>query len=117
MSSSITTIFGITEPTVYGVTLPLKKPFIAACIGGGIGGAFVAMNHVKNFTFGLVSMLSLPGFIPAETKDTAPMITGAIGAGIAFIIAFVLTFVLRFEDQPNPETATEKQKLIRWWHL
>lgn len=36
------------------------------------------------------------------------MITGAIGAGIAFIIAFVLTFVLRFEDQPNPETATEK---------
>ncbi len=45
------------------------------------------------------------------------MITGAIGAGIAFIIAFVLTFVLRFEDQPNPETATEKQKLIRWWHL
>lgn len=108
LSSSITTIFGITEPTVYGVTLPLKKPFIAACIGGGIGGAFVAMNHVKNFTFGLVSMLSLPGFIPAETKDTAPMITGAIGAGIAFIIAFVLTFVLRFEDQPNPETATEK---------
>ncbi|MFU1862344.1 PTS beta-glucoside transporter subunit EIIBCA, partial [Enterococcus faecium] len=98
LSSSITTIFGITEPTVYGVTLPLKKPFIAACIGGGIGGAFVAMNHVKNFTFGLVSMLSLPGFIPAETKDTAPMITGAIGAGIAFIIAFVLTFVLRFED-------------------
>ena len=103
LSSSITTIFGITEPTVYGVTLPLKKPFIAACIGGGIGGAFVAMNHVKNFTFGLVSMLSLPGFIPAETKDTAPMITGAIGAGIAFIIAFVLTFFLRFEDQPNPE--------------
>ncbi len=36
------------------------------------------------------------------------MITGAIGAGIAFIIAFVLTFVLRFEDQPNPETETEK---------
>ena len=37
------------------------------------------------------------------------MITGAIGAGIAFIIAFVLTFVLRFEDQPNPETATENR--------
>ncbi|MGH2195826.1 PTS beta-glucoside transporter subunit EIIBCA, partial [Enterococcus faecalis] len=80
------TIFGITEPTVYGVTLPLKKPFIAPCIGAGIGGAFVAMNHVKNFTFGLVSMLCLPGFIPAETKDTAPLITGAIGARIALII-------------------------------
>ncbi|MGC3657987.1 PTS transporter subunit EIIC, partial [Enterococcus faecalis] len=26
LSSSISTIFGITEPTVYGVTLPMKKP-------------------------------------------------------------------------------------------
>ena len=116
LSSSITTIFGITEPTVYGVTLPLKTIYCSLywwryrwCI--------CSYESRENFTFGLVSMLSLPGFIPAETKDTAPMITGAIGAGIAFIIAFVLTFVLRFEDQPNPETATEKQKLIRWWHL
>ncbi|MGC3482951.1 PTS beta-glucoside transporter subunit EIIBCA, partial [Enterococcus faecalis] len=55
-----------------------------------------------------VSMLRLPVFNPEETKVTAPMITGAIGAAIALIIAFVLTFVLRLEDQPNPETATEK---------
>lgn len=33
---------GIGEPLIYGVTLPLGRPFIAACIGGGIGGAVIA---------------------------------------------------------------------------
>ncbi|WP_353949073.1 PTS transporter subunit EIIC [Sporolactobacillus sp. Y61] len=33
---------GIGEPLIYGVTLPLGRPFITACIGGGIGGAVVA---------------------------------------------------------------------------
>lgn len=34
-------ILGIGEPLIYGVTLPLGRPFITACIGGGIGGAVV----------------------------------------------------------------------------
>lgn len=35
-------ILGIGEPLIYGVTLPLGRPFITACIGGGIGGAVIA---------------------------------------------------------------------------
>src|SRR5699024_6700232 len=35
-------ILGIGEPLIYGVTLPLGRPFITACIGGGIGGAVLA---------------------------------------------------------------------------
>ncbi|WP_318764750.1 PTS transporter subunit EIIC [Lactiplantibacillus carotarum] len=34
-------ILGIGEPLIYGVTLPLGRPFITACIGGGIGGAVI----------------------------------------------------------------------------
>lgn len=36
-------ILGIGEPLIYGVTLPLGRPFITACIGGGIGGAVVGL--------------------------------------------------------------------------
>ena len=36
----ISGIFGVTEPAIYGILLPLKKPFIISCIAGGIGGAF-----------------------------------------------------------------------------
>ena len=37
---------GIGEPLIYGVTLPLGKPFIGACIGGAFGGAVQAYFHV-----------------------------------------------------------------------
>ncbi len=105
VSSTITSLFGITEPTVYGVTLPLKKPFIAACISGAIGGAFVAFKQVQNFSFGLVSLLSLPGFIPQDTKSISGVIIAIIGTVIAFVLAFILTLVFRFED---PAKSAEK---------
>ncbi|WP_348922425.1 beta-glucoside-specific PTS transporter subunit IIABC [Enterococcus rotai] len=109
LSSTMTSVFGITEPTVYGVTLPLKRPFIAACIGGAVGGAFIGFSHVQNYVFGLISLLSLPGFIPQDTKDTSGLIAAVIGTAIAFVIAFVLTFILKFEDKPEAgsETATK----------
>lgn len=108
LSSALTSVFGITEPAVYGVTLPLKKPFIAACIGGAVGGAFIGFNQVQNFTFGLVSLLSLPSFIPQETKDTSGMIAAIIGTAIAFVVAFVLTFILKFEDKPEQGMTSTK---------
>lgn len=99
ISSTITSLFGITEPTVYGVTLPLKKPFIAACISGAVGGAFIGFFEVKNYVMGLISLLSLPGFIPQDTKSISGMLIAAAGTAIAFVLAFVLTLVLRFDDQ------------------
>ncbi|WP_207696547.1 PTS system beta-glucoside-specific IIABC component [Enterococcus sp. DIV0212c] len=106
LSSTMTSVFGITEPTVYGVTLPLKKPFIAACIGGAVGGAFIGFSHVQNYVFGLISLLSLPGFIPQDTKDTSGLIAAVIGTVIAFVIAFVLTFILKFDDKPEAGSET-----------
>lgn len=110
LSSAMTSVFGITEPTVYGVTLPLKKPFIAACIGGAIGGAFIGFSHVQNYVFGLISLLSLPGFIPQDTKDTSGLIAAVIGTAIAFVIAFVLTFILKFDDKPEASSETVKKE-------
>ncbi len=40
-------IFGITEPAVYGVTLPNKRPFIFGCIGGALGGAVIGYFHTS----------------------------------------------------------------------
>ena len=42
---------GVTEPAMYGVTLKLKKPMIAACIAGGIGGFRIRTGPAERLCF------------------------------------------------------------------
>ena len=44
----ISGVFGVTEPAIYGILLPLKKPFIISCITGGIGGAFYGFFNLRS---------------------------------------------------------------------
>ncbi|MGX7417954.1 beta-glucoside-specific PTS transporter subunit IIABC [Carnobacterium gallinarum] len=97
-SSTLTALFGITEPTVYGVTLKLKKPFIYGCIGGAIGGGIIGFAGVKNFAFGLVSLLSLPSFISTDPTISSNVMVAIIATAISFVIGLVLTLVLGFQD-------------------
>lgn len=46
-------ILGVGEPLIYGVSLPLGRPFITACFGGGIGGAVIGAFHVGATSIGL----------------------------------------------------------------
>ncbi|KFN93133.1 beta-glucoside-specific PTS transporter subunit IIABC [Tetragenococcus muriaticus] len=107
-SSVITSIFGITEPTVYGVNLPLKRPFVIACISGAIGGAFISFNRVHSFSVGLVSLLSLPSFISPNSGSISGMVMAIIGTTIAFILAFILTLIFRFKTSLQSSTETEE---------
>ncbi|EFW38427.1 phosphotransferase system, EIIC [Treponema phagedenis F0421] len=43
---------GVGEPLIYGVTLPLFKPFITAGLGAGFGGAYVMLTHVMSSAWG-----------------------------------------------------------------
>lgn len=106
ISGTLTALFGITEPTVYGVTLPLKRPFIAACIGGAIGGAIIAGAGVKMFTGGLISLLSIPGFISTIPGVESNVMMGIIGVLVSFVVAFVLTLVLGFDREESAEATT-----------
>lgn len=113
ISGTLTAIFGITEPTVYGVTLPLKKPFYAACIGGAVGGAIIGGAGVKMFTGGLISLLSIPGFISNIDGVESSVVMGIIGTLVSFVIAFVLTLVLGFDKEAGevetPKTTSESK--------
>ncbi|KAF1300944.1 MULTISPECIES: glucose PTS transporter subunit IIA [Enterococcus] len=54
-------ILGIGEPLIYGVTLPLGKPFITACIGGGVGGAIIgAIGSVGAIAIGPSGVALVP---------------------------------------------------------
>ena len=84
-------LFGITEPAIYGVTLPLRKPFMIGCIAGGIGGGIVGLFQAKVWSFGLVSVFSFTQMIPAEGVDLS--VWGAVvGAITALLLSCLLTF-------------------------
>ncbi|EMJ5709339.1 PTS transporter subunit EIIC [Staphylococcus aureus] len=52
---------GIGEPLIYGVTLPLGRPFLTACIGGGIGGAVIGgIGHIGAKAIGPSGVSLLP---------------------------------------------------------
>lgn len=60
-------LLGIGEPMLYGVTLPLGKPFLTACIGGGFGGMIVAMTGVATASFGPAGLSAIPLVVPGKT--------------------------------------------------
>ncbi|MGX6977645.1 beta-glucoside-specific PTS transporter subunit IIABC [Vagococcus elongatus] len=110
-SGTLTALFGITEPTVYGVTLPLKRPFIFGCIGGAIGGAITAFNGVISYAFGQ-SILTFPNFIGPD-NDTSKVIASIIACTVGFVFAMTMTYFfgkVNAEEQEVENLADEKSK-------
>ena len=97
LSASITGIFGITEPTLYGVTLRLKKPFICACIGGAISAAVMSFFNTVYYAYaGLPGILTIVNAInPTDTKGFIGMVIGSV---LAIIVPMILVLVVGFDD-------------------
>lgn len=97
LSAGITGLFGITEPTIYGVTLRLKKPFICGCAGGAVGAVVMSFFHSAYYAYaGLPGPLTV---VNAISKDAPMSFVGEIiGCAIAAVIAIVLIQVIGFDD-------------------
>lgn len=78
---------GITEPAIYGVNLPLKKPFYFGIAGGIVGGAIAAAGGSGASSFVFPSLLGLPAFSTVGNFGLQ-----LLGTGLAVTIAFTLTF-------------------------
>ncbi|MBU5300074.1 beta-glucoside-specific PTS transporter subunit IIABC [Clostridium sporogenes] len=94
-SAGTTALLGITEPSLYGVTLKLKKPLIAAMIGGGCAGIYAGLSGLVRYAFVSPGLAALPAFIG---KNPMNIIHALITCLIAFVVTFILTWILGFED-------------------
>ncbi|WP_339783174.1 beta-glucoside-specific PTS transporter subunit IIABC [Paenibacillus sp. FSL R7-0313] len=95
----ISGIFGVTEPAIYGLTLPLKKPFIMSCIAGGIGGGILGLAGSKLYIFGGLGVFGFPSFINKATGVDSGFYMALVACGIAFVLGFILTYVVGFKDK------------------
>lgn len=103
-SSGITALLGITEPSLYGVTLKLKKPLIAAMIGGGCAGIYAGLSGLVRYAFVSPGLAALPAFIGENPMN---IIHALITCAIAFVVTFALTWIIGFEDPIDDEEVEE----------
>lgn len=115
-SSGITAVLGITEPSLYGVTLKLKKPLIAAMIGGGLAGIYAGISGLVRYAFVSPGLAALPAFIG---KNPMNIVHALITCLIAFVATFILTIIIGFEDsivetteEENNETPKENNIVV-----
>ncbi|GAA4723309.1 PTS transporter subunit EIIC [Brevibacillus fulvus] len=90
-------MLGIGEPLIFGVTLPLGRPFLTACLGAGVGGAFQAAFNVATVAVG-VSGLPLTFLVL-----THQILLYLLGLLVAYAAGFVFTYFFGFKDEMASE--------------
>lgn len=104
-SAFIAAIFGITEPTLYGVTLKYKKPFYIAIASSAVGGIIIGLAGTQAHAFAFPSLLSIPTYLGHG------FVGEMIGLAVSFIGAAVLTYLFGLKgveaEQSNDDNNTE----------
>lgn len=105
-TASLTALFGITEPAIYGFTLKYKKPMIAAVIGGAIGGLIAGLAGSKAIAAASPGLMTLPIFFGEG------FIGLIIGVTSAFITSMVLTMILGIEEEKGNSNTVQKKEIV-----
>lgn len=98
----ITGIFGISEPAIYGITLPRKIPFYCTIIAGSVGGLIMGICGSRSYTQGGMGIFALPNRISPDGLDL-----GFYGSVIAIIAGFVIAASLTFIFWNDKKTVKE----------
>jgi sucrose PTS system EIIBCA or EIIBC component len=86
-------ILGIGEPLIFGVTLPLGRPFVTACLGAAIGGAFAAFFKVATIAIGVSG---LPLIFLVNSNQILYYIISLV---VAYFFGFVFTYLFGFKEE------------------
>ncbi|HAU3358594.1 TPA: PTS transporter subunit EIIC [Salmonella enterica subsp. salamae] len=107
-TATLSGFLGITEPAIYGVNLPLRKPFIMASIGSAFGGAIAGYFGAKMFGgFAQGGIFGIPLFIdPAGLSST--FYGFCMSLATAFFVALILTWTLGYQTMNEPNRKASK---------
>ena len=89
MPAFISSIFGVTEPAIYGVSLPMKTPFYISCGVSGLMGAAMMALDIKTYSIGGLGVFVFPSLIGPDgnlSKVIIAIIIAIVGGVLAFLI-------------------------------
>lgn len=93
LPAAISSFFGVSEPSIYGVTLPLKTPFIITLCSAAVGGAIMGLLDVKMYTFGGMGLFAFPAYINPTVGFDMSFYGVLIAVGVSMVLGFVLTMI------------------------
>lgn len=100
----ISSLFGVTEPAIYGFSLPMRTPFIMSCIAGAIQGAFIGITGTIGYNLAGLGIFSIPAFIDPSGQDTRSVWMFLLAIVIATVAGFLLTMLVKipnlYDDEP-----------------
>ncbi|HBH1468824.1 TPA: PTS glucose transporter subunit IIA [Clostridioides difficile] len=104
---SFSALMGVTEPSVFGVFMKYRRPFVAVMIGGGIGGLIAGLAQVK--TYGMVwGLAALPTYlVGGEVSNFTFMIIGVV---VSFAAATVASYLLGIPSDEKEEVKDDNEK-------
>ncbi|MTD42025.1 PTS beta-glucoside transporter subunit IIABC [Erwinia sp. CPCC 100877] len=105
----LSALFGITEPALYGITLPRKKAFYATSAAVAVAGGIMGIFNTKVYINGGTGIFALPRFIHPEAGIDNSFIGFAIASGVAFLIGLGLALTIAYD----PKQDTEEKKETR----
>lgn len=107
----ISSMFGITEPGLYGIVLPLKKPLIITLISSAVGGGILGFCGTTMYTLGGGGIFKIPTFINPENGIDLGFWGAIIAVIVSFSLAFVLTFLFGVNNKENKEKTKDSKDL------
>lgn len=111
---AISTLFGVTEPVIYGIMIPLRRPFVYAVIANIFAGAYAGATATVAYRTGGLGIFSLMNMIDNEGNLGANFWNVVISYAIAVAIGFILQMVFPVnrldEELPAEALATESSK-------
>lgn len=101
-------VAGITEPAMYGVTLRLKRPFIAVLAASFASGCFAGLMQLKSFSTACPGLVTTIQYIESDRPISILYI--ALTCLIAVAVSFILTMILGFRDPESAPAAAPAAK-------
>lgn len=107
-------LLGVGEPLIYGVTLPLGKPFLTAGLGAGFGGAFIMVTQVAATTWGPSGLLGAFVMTAGKGGPVRSVLLYLLALVISYIGGYLITDALYGEEELNFETKVSAAQAETW---
>ena len=107
-------LLGVGEPLIYGVTLPLGKPFLTAGLGAGFGGAFIMVTQVASTTWGPSGLLGAFVMTAGQGGSVRSVFFYLIALVISYIGGYLITNIFYREEKLQFETSLPAEQIASW---